>query len=647
MRRQKTRSLPRAFTTAEFRADTLDADARTVEATIYSGAKVPRFPIFDEPHLLELAVSRAAVDLGRINRGVAPLLDSHSHAGVEAVLGRVEQARIEGGEVRARLRFSRRPEVDGVWQDVVDGILGAVSVGVVLHDVEELPRKGAEGQGADMRTFRATRWEVREVSVVPVGADPAARIEASDSERHPCRVTLEGNTMRFKKCPECKAKLETEGEEQLLECQECGADLEELEARRDELARAGRIRELGDHFELGDTWSQQHIRDGSTVQEAAADGRRRRAQSAPNIDGRLTVGHEWDSPGARVEQMADALVARATQQEPSGAGRRYYGETLVACAYEMLRSLGHGQGLDPRLHAGRIIELAHGTSDFPLLLGNVMNKMLLPAYELAQPTYRLIGARKTFNDFREHRFLRRGDFPIPLQVGEGGEITEGTMGENQETVSCLTYARIFNITRQALVNDDLSAFQDLAAAAAQRVADFENATFFSVCITAAAGLGPDLSDGVAVYNSAHSNVNSAGALDVTRIGEARALMMAQTGIDGLKLNVAPRYILVSPASLTLAEQHVATITPPDPDSANPFSGKLVAVGDANLTGTRYYLLADPARLPQYVHGHLNGFDGPRFEVRQGWEVEGIQAKVATDFGCGVIEYRAGVTGAGS
>ena len=35
-----------------------------------------------------------------------------------------------------------------------------------------------------------------------------------------------------------------------------------------------------------------------------------------------------------------------------------------------------------------------------------LNKMLLPAYELAQPTYRLIAALKTFNDFRPHRFLR-------------------------------------------------------------------------------------------------------------------------------------------------------------------------------------------------------------------------------------------------
>jgi hypothetical protein len=499
-----------------------------------------------------------------------------------------------------------------------------------------------------MREFRATSWEIHEVSVVPVGADPGATIQASDSERHPCRVNFMGETiMRRKKCAKCGEKFAADFEGTECPNEECGIDLAEAARERDELARAGRIHELAAHFEAGEVWAQRHIGAGSSIEEAAADGRRLAAARAPHIDGNVTFGVDYDSPGARVESMAEALAARAQGKEPTPQGHRYFGETLVGCAFEMLRALGHAGGLDPRRHAGRIVELAHTTTDFPLLLGNVLNKMFLPAYELAQPTYRMIGARKTFNDFRPHRFVRRGDFPIPLQVGEGGEITEGTMGENQETVSCLTFARIFNISRVALVNDDLGAFTDLATGAAQRVADFENAHFFNTCILAGSGLGPDLSDGVAVYNAAHANVTGAGALSVDLIGAGRGLMMGQEGIDGLKLNVQPRYLLTSPASLTAAEQHVATITPADVDTVNPFAGKLIAIGDANLTGTRFYLLADPARLPQYVYGHLDGFEGPRVEVRRGWETEGTQVKVVTDYGVGAIEFRAGVSGAGA
>ena len=67
----------------------------------------------------------------------------------------------------------------------------------------------------------------------------------------------------------------------------------------------------------------------------------------------------------------------------------------------------------------------------------------------------MIAAQRQFTDFRAHRFLRSGDFPIPPLVGEAGEITQGTMSESEETVTCLTYGRIFSISRQALFNDDL------------------------------------------------------------------------------------------------------------------------------------------------------------------------------------------------
>ena len=186
----------------------------------------------------------------------------------------------------------------------------------------------------------------------------------------------------------------------------------------------------------------------------------------------------------------------------------------------------------------------------------------------------------------------------------------------------------------------------LAGAAAQRISDFHNATFFSTCITAGAGLGPVLSDALTVYHATHLNVATAGALDVAKIGSSRALMMAQTSKDGLKTNISPRFLLVSPAALTLAEQLVAQLSPTVATEVNPFAGRLIAVGDANLSGTRFYLLADPARLPQYVYGFLEGTP-LRFEVRAGFEVEGLDAKVVTDFAVGAVEYRAGVTGAGA
>ncbi len=160
--------------------------------------------------------------------------------------------------------------------------------------------------------------------------------------------------------------------------------------------------------------------------------------------------------------------------------------------------------------------LAHTTSDFPNILGNAVNRILLPMYQTAMPTYRSI-AQRDFRDFRTHAFARPGDFPTPLVVGESGEITEGSLSERAQTGFALTYARIFSITRQALVNDDLAAFTDLAMKAATRAIDLENRVFFSRIITVGSGLGPTLSDGLALFSAAHGNIASAGALNVAHL----------------------------------------------------------------------------------------------------------------------------------
>jgi len=293
-----------------------------------------------------------------------------------------------------------------------------------------------------------------------------------------------------------------------------------------------------------------------------------------------------------------------------------------------------------------VIKLAMTTSDFPNILENVLNKTLLPMYTLASQSFRLFSQRRDFRDYRPHQFLRAGDFPALQQVLEGGEITQGAMGENGETVTAFTFGRILSISRAVLINDDVNALQDFAGMVSRRVLDFESARFYAVCIAPSSGVGPALSDGLAVYHSTHANTNSAGALDNTRLGEAWGKAASQTSIDGIKLNIPLRFVLTSATSHVLARTLLAAITPNQASQVNPFAGMMEPIYDANLSGTRYYVLADPSFGSNYIWGTIGGA-GPRFEIRNGFEVEGIQVKVAHDFGCGAVDFRFGVTGAGA
>jgi len=686
--RRETRSLPPIRGSAQLQAETLDEESRTVEVTFYSGAPVLRIPMFDEPYELEFEVSEQAADLSRLNGG-ASIIDSHrTYAGVSGILGVVEEAWLENGGGRARLRFSAREEVAPVFQDVRDGIVRNVSMGTYILAMDEVTKKGAE-----LKRFRATAWQPYEISFVAVPADAGAQVmQAADEEKGPCTIQFsasaeaagapsragapKGETMKIK--VRLLANVEDVGKlGDIVEIEE--ADFDETLHTKDltppapevssegliaqQLAadkkRRTDIREIATYYDLDEVWSEAQHQSGIPIEQVLTRAEAERKKRAPEVrPNAIGMGNDYESNVFKQEQMAAALAARATGKPAPEPARPYarmsFGDVALAC----LEAQGKGRGLDPRWDRAEIFSAnfaLHTTSDFPLVLANTLNKVLLPEYENRAPTYRMLAARREFRDYRVHDFDRAGDFPVPLQVGEHGEYQYGTMGENREQVTLAKYGRILAISRETLVNDDLGAFAMLAMKAARRVVDFENATWYSVCILPNAGLGPNLSDGNPVYDAAHSNVLSGGVLATARLDEGRQLMMDQESIDGLKLNVNPRYALTSPASAGLSERLVAPQSmligqgadaAPVPD-ANNWAGRLTPVADANLTGARYYLLADPAELEQYIYGYLQGQAGPRTEVRNGFQTDGVEFKLALDFGCGAIEYRAGVTGAGS
>jgi HK97 family phage prohead protease len=149
---------------APFTPSTIDEATRTVDLLASTGAGVVRAD-YEGPFTERLDVSPKAVDLTRLDG--MPLLDTHRQDGLDRVLGQVVGARFEGGNLIVRVQFSARAEA--IWQDVKAGIIRNVSIGYAPQKI----RDSHDAKGARIRTV--TQWELREVSLVPVGADPAAR----------------------------------------------------------------------------------------------------------------------------------------------------------------------------------------------------------------------------------------------------------------------------------------------------------------------------------------------------------------------------------------------------------------------------------------------------------------------------------------
>jgi HK97 family phage major capsid protein len=142
-----------------FNREEIDVENRTVSLAFSSENPVERF--FGEEILSH---DPSAVRMGRLKDGGALLVDHDARD----IVGIVESADI-GGDRRGRatVRFGNSTRASEVWQDVQDGIRRHVSVGYVIHELQQDAKRNSDG----LDSFRAVDWEPLEVSLVSIPAD--------------------------------------------------------------------------------------------------------------------------------------------------------------------------------------------------------------------------------------------------------------------------------------------------------------------------------------------------------------------------------------------------------------------------------------------------------------------------------------------
>jgi len=360
---------------------------------------------------------------------------------------------------------------------------------------------------------------------------------------------------------------------------------------------------------------------------------------------------KFANPAFRRQVLSDALaVSIVPHLKVHEAAHQFRGAGFVEGAYQSLQMAGV-KDIPVRSDRDGLYKAAlHTSSDFAHILGDTGNKVLLAAYTAAAPTYKAISAERTFRDFKPTKLLRLGDFPTLLQVGETGEVQHGTIGESKEEITLATYARILSISRQMLINDDLGTFGSIAQMAGQRVAQFENALIFALLL-GESGAGPTLgTDSVSLFHTAsHANLASVGSAVnvISNLSAGRAAIRKQTGLDRMKLNLAPRVLLCGPDNETAADQITAKTEPTRLTAQNPFAGALAVAVDSHITDYSWFLFASPAEAPVFVHGSLPGQSAPEVVVRQGFDVMGVDLRVVRDFAAGAIDYRGAYRNSGA
>jgi len=354
---------------------------------------------------------------------------------------------------------------------------------------------------------------------------------------------------------------------------------------------------------------------------------------------RVEVGESQDEPALRARQMGEALYARINpRHQLSDPARRYAYATPVDMARELLTLRGHPTlGLSP---ATLITRALHTTSDFPIILGDTVGRVLRDAYQAAPSGIRRLGRQTSARDFRAVNKIMLGEAPLLEKLNEAGEIKAGTMAEAREAYKVETWARKIGISRQVLVNDDLGAFADLSRRMGQAAAETE-ARILVDLLEANTGNGPKLDDGKTLFHADHGNKAGAGAaISDGTLSAARLALRTQKGLIDRIIRVTPKILLVPPALETDAEKWLATVAPAKAADVNPFAGALGLVVEPRLSSaTRWYITADPTEIDGLEYAYLSGNEGPQVESRSGWDVDGVEIRVILDFGAGFVDHR--------
>lgn len=293
------------------------------------------------------------------------------------------------------------------------------------------------------------------------------------------------------------------------------------------------------------------------------------------------------------------------------------------------------------------------TSDFAVALEEALHKTLLAAYTVVPDQWRLFCKVGTVSDFRAHNRYDRGYLARLQEVKEHGEFKNQTLPDvAKEVQQALTYGNILALSRQAIINDDMGVFNDLAMLQGRAAAlSIELGVFDLIKLNS--GLGPAMNDTVALFDATHGNLNATGsALSVAGIDADRVVMAQQTDKSANEvLNFRPA-VLVLPVGLG-GEARVINDSQYDHDSTklqkpNKVRGLFRDIVDSpHLTGTRRYMFADPAIQPVIEVAFLDGEQAPFMEMQDGWRIDGVEWKVRHDFGIAAISYRGCVTNAGA
>lgn len=602
--------------------DHVDTDSRTVELSFSSETPYGRW--FGDEILCH---DEECINLERFSNGLGTVLFNHDR---DAVVGHIEKVWLEDNRGKALVRFDTDEQSETIFQKVQSGTLQGVSVGYAIYRYEVLEDEDTKSTNGRFNgpAYVVTDWEPLEISIVSVPADPTVGVGRSAEEIHTSIDTQEDNTRM--------------DQEKTLEVQEVkstpvetGITQEDLQkAMEQERKRTSEITALFRDFDV--EGADEAIVMGVSVDEARAmvmDQLRARNKGVS-----VTMGEAESDKFRAAAQDAVLMAAGIPVADAAPGAQELRGHSMVELARESLQREGLKANFGDNMELAR--QAINSTSTFPAIMANLANKSVMVGFNEAETTYQIWAGKGSNRDFKEAARVALSEAGNLELVPEGGQFQQDFLGEASARTKVATYGKLFSLTRQAIINDDLGLFSKIATKYGSAAKRLVNKMVYAQLTG-----NVKMQDNIALFDTKHGNVAGTGeALSVKAIAKAITAMRRQKGITGdATLNITPKYLVVPPELEMTAYQIVnstAAVDGVNSGVVNPYKGRFVVVADAELTDPdAWYLVADASQHDTIEVTYLNGVETPRLETRQGFDVDGIEYKVAFDCGVSALDFR--------
>ncbi|MCX6024014.1 MAG: hypothetical protein NTZ05_20240 [Chloroflexi bacterium] len=371
----------------------------------------------------------------------------------------------------------------------------------------------------------------------------------------------------------------------------------------------------------------------------------------------------WDSVEARAGNL-NAIIQEAGQRLGRRSPNPAYTRRLAQAA-TLIRDVQEGR-TDPFY-----LKEAMSTSDFPLLMGDILDRQLLARYQEWEPTWQNYCKRGTVRDFRLVRRIRTDGlegsyYPSYAQPEQVAPLEDDGLSETGYTYQVAVYSKATAIDWRMLINDDLDAFSEIPARLARGARRTEE-RFATTLFVDSSGPHASLytSGNANIINTANGAASTNPALSIQGLQDGLTVLGNMRDAGGDPIVIESVELVVPPSLRVIAEnilhavqlwvggsgqtggggvaaQQLITqnwMSSKMRLSVNPYIPIIASGANGN---TSWFLFANPlVGRPAIEIGFLRGYETPSIFMKAPNTVRlgGAPAPEMGDFDTGEIRYK--------